>query len=280
MKSMKVRDMCLVLGVSKSAFYKWRKNPICARSRQEKMVLTPKIHKAFIDSRGTYGSARIDEVLRDMGITTSIRRIRRIMNQEKLVPRQIHRFRCTTKRGADTSKIPDLVNREFKATAPNKIWVADITEVPTVEGLVYLAFILDLFSRYVVGWSTAAHKKVSLVINALAMALERRQPPKGFVFHSDHGSQYGSNLFQSILRLNGGVASMGSVGDCYDNAVAESFVHTLKGECLNDTQLISRDFTERLIFDYIEVFYNRKRKHSSLGFVSPEEFEKKSSSVA
>ena len=237
------------------------------------MVLVPTIRRIFTDSRQTYGSVRIGDTLRDMGYCHSRRRVSRIMRQERLVPRQIRRFRGISKPGADTSHIPDLVDRQFSVSAPNKVWVGDMTEIETLEGLLYLAFILDLFSRYVVGWATADNKSAQVVIKALTMAVTRRQPPRGFIFHSDHGSQYGDALFMAILKLHGGVPSMGSVGDCFDNAVSESFVHTLKGECINDEKLISRDFTDRLLFDYIEVFYNRKRKHTTLGNMSPFQFE-------
>jgi putative transposase len=197
-----------------------------------------------------------------------------------MVPRQIRRFKGITKRGPDTSHIKDLVERNFTASGPNKIWVGDITEIGTMEGILYLAFIIDLFSRYVVGWATADNKSAQVVIEALNMAVSRRKPQKGFIFHSDHGSQYACDLVQAILKCYGGVPSMGSVGDCYDNAVAESFVHTLKGECINGEKLITRDFTNRLLFDVIEVFYNRKRKHSALGNVSPAQFEATHESVA
>jgi putative transposase len=271
---MSIQEMCAAFNVTRSGFYSWRQRPPSASVLHDQTVLTPNIRTIFSASRQTYGTVRIGDALRDMGILTSNRRIGRIMRQEQLIPRQVHRFRCTTQRGPDTNAIPDLVNRNFTAVAPNKIWVGDITEIMTLEGVLYLAFILDLFSRYVVGWATSENKHVRLAITALVMAVERRNPPKGFCFHSDHGSQYGADLFQSVLRFHGGVPSMGTVGDCYDNAVAESFVHTVKGECINDIQLISRDFTTRLLFDYIEVFYNRKRKHSTLGNMSPFEFEK------
>jgi putative transposase len=271
---MNVLDMCKAFSVSRSGYYSWQKRPLSNRAQQDRKVLVPTIRTIFGNSRQTYGTVRIGDALRDMGIITGDKRIRRIMRQESLIPRQVRRFRCTTKRGPDTSAIRDLVKRDFSASAPNKIWVGDITEIMTMEGVLYLAFILDLFSRYIVGWAIAENKNVRLVIGAIAMAVERRDPPKGFIFHSDHGSQYGAELFQSVLRLHGGIPSMGSVGDCYDNAVCESFVHTLKGECLNSEKLISRDYTNRLLFDFIEVFYNRKRKHSTLGNISPFEFEK------
>jgi len=268
-----VRDMCKAFAVGRSGFYSWHGRPPSARSQQEQVVLVPAIRRAFSESRETYGTVRIADVLREQGIVSAARRIGRIMRQEELVPRQMRRFHCCTKRGADTSKIPDLVQRDFTAEAPNRIWVGDITEIATMEGKLYLAFILDLFSRYVVGWATLATKDAQLVIAALSMAVLRRTPPRGFLFHSDHGSQYGSDIFQSVLRFHGGMPSMGSVGDCFDNAVSESFVHTLKGECIRGEQLITRDLTTRLIFDFIEGFYNRTRKHSSLGNMSPLKYE-------
>jgi putative transposase len=195
------------------------------------------------------------------------------MRQNNLVSKHTRRFHCTTRRGPDTSKIPDLVQRDFDAQAPNSVWVGDITEFQSEVGKLYLAFILDLYSRYLVGWSLADNKTATLVISALVQAVEHRNPPAGFIFHSDHGSQYGEEVFQSILRFHGGKSSMGSVGDCFDNAVSESFVHTLKTECLNDDRLVSIDYTKRLLFEFIEVFYNRKRKHSTIGYLSPYEYE-------
>jgi putative transposase len=266
-------DMCEVFEISRSGFYSWLKRPPCQRVKEDREVLLPAIRSAFVESRQAYGSLRIEDVLRDMGIATSVRRIRRIMGQDGLVSKHVPRFHCTTQRGPDTSKIQDLVQRDFTASAPNRVWVGDITEFRSQQGLLYLAFILDLCSRYIVGWSLADDKTTTLAITALARAVEKRDPPKGFIFHSDQGSQYGADMFQTVLRFHGGRQSMGSVGDCFDNAVSESFVHTLKTECLNDAQLVSFDYTERLLFEYIEVFYNRKRKHSSIGNMSPYEYE-------
>lgn len=270
---MNVSDMCDAFGIARSGYYRWLQEPVCEREKNDQRVLLPAIRAIFDDSRQTYGSVRIGDALKDMGILTSIRRIRRIMTYDRMVTRHTRKFRSITKRGADTGSIPDLLDRNFSAKKANTVWVGDITEIRTLAGLLYLAFILDLFSRYVVGWYLDDNKAENLVIRALVKAVEHRNPPEGFCFHSDHGSQYGSHLFQSILKFHGGKPSMGSVGDCFDNAVSESFVHTLKTECLNGVELVSRDFTERLIFDYIEVFYNRKRKHSSLGYMSPFQYE-------
>ena len=270
---MNVSEMCEVFEISRSGFYAWGKRPPSLQDVEDKTILLPAIRRAFNGSRQTYGCVRIEDVLRDMGRASSVRRIRRLMRQDNLHSKHVRRFRCTTKRGPDTSEIPDLVQRDFNASAPNRVWVGDITEFQSEMGLLYSAFILDLYSRYIVGWSLAVNKTAKLVITAFVRAVENRNPPQGFIFHSDHGSQYGSDIFQSILRLNGGRSSMGSVGDCFDNAVSESFVHTLKTECLNHEHLISIDYTERLLFEFIDVFYNRKRKHSSIGYLSPYEYE-------
>lgn len=196
---MSVSDMCDAFELSRSGYYKWSRNPVSNRDKKDQMVLLPAIRSIFNDSRQTYGSVRIGDTLNDMGFPTSVRRVRRIMTYGRFIPRHVKKFHCTTKRGSDTSSIPDLLNREFSANEPNKIWVGDITEIPTLAGLLYLAFILDLFSRYIVGWYLDDDKTENLVIQAFLKAVERRDPSKGFCFHSDHGSQYGSHLFQSIL---------------------------------------------------------------------------------
>lgn len=266
-------DMCDAFEISRSGFYSWLERPPSQRAKEDQTVLLPAIRSAYNDSRQTYGCTRIGDVLRDKGMATSNRRIRRMMRQDRMVSKHTRRFRCTTHRGPDTSKIPDLVQRDFNASAPNRVWVGDITEFESEQGKLYLAFILDLYSRYIVGWSLSKDNTATLVITALSRAYEKRQPPKGFIFHSDHGTQYGADIFQAILRFYGGRPSMGSVGDCFDNAVSESFVHTLKTECLEGEHLVSMNYTERLLFEYIEVFYNRKRKHSTIGNLSPEDYE-------
>ena len=253
---MNVSETCEAFEISRSGYYAWQRRPPSPWAVEDQTRLLPAIGGAFNDWRRTYGCVRIGDTLRDIGIASSVRRIRRLMRQDNLFSKHVRRFRCTTKRGPDTSEIPDLVQRDFSASAPNRVWVGDITEFQGEMGLLYLAFIFDLFSRYIVGWSLADNKTAKLVITALVRAVEKRNPPQGFIFQSDHGSQYGSDIFQSILRLNGGRASMGSVGDCFDNAVSESSVHTLKTECLINERLISIDYAERLLFEFIDVFYN------------------------
>jgi putative transposase len=267
-----VEDMCRALGVKKSGFYMWLRRGPSARARQEQSVLRPQVRIAFEESRQTYGCLRIDQVLRDSGIRSSIRRIRRIMKSDNLVPRRVKSYKCTTK-SKGKPQCPDLVNRKFTAEKVNAIWVSDITQVMTGEGWLYLAHILDLCSRYLVGWAAGPQINDDLVLRALAMACTQRDPQPGFIVHSDHGSQYTSSLFGSNVRLNGGIQSLGSIGDCFDNASAESFNAIIKGDCLDHENLLSREHATKIIFDYIEVFYNRKRKHSSIGYMSPHQFE-------
>lgn len=268
----RVEDMCRALGVKKGGFYMWLRRGPSARVRHEQSVLKPHVRTAFEDSRQTYGCVRIDKALRDIGIHTSTRRIRRIMSADDLIPRRVKSYHCTTKSNG-RPHCPDLVNRKFTADRINAVWVSDITQVMTNEGWLYLAHILDLCSRYLVGWATGDLINDDLVIRAFMMAYTQRKPGAGFILHSDHGSQYTSSLFGSNVRLYGGIQSMGSIGDCFDNASAESFNAIIKGECLDHENLLSRAHATKIIFDYIEVFYNRKRKHSSVGYMSPHQFE-------
>jgi transposase InsO family protein len=196
------------------------------------------------------------------------------MEMNHLVPRRVKSYKCLTK-SSGKPKNQDLLNRKFTAAAINQVWVTDITQVDIKTGPVYLAVIMDLCSRYVVGWEVRADITDTLVINALTKAIKSRDPSAGFIVHSDHGSQYTSQLFAANVRLYGGIQSMGSVGDCFDNASAESFNAIIKGECLDHETMLSLEHAEKVIFDYIEIFYNRKRKHSSIGYISPEQFEKK-----
>jgi putative transposase len=269
----KVEDMCRALDVNKSGFYRWKRTGLTPRARYEKEVLVPKVMHAFKDSRDTYGCIRIGKALKDDRINTSCRRIRRIMEENHLVPRRVKSYKCTTK-SSGKPKNPDLLNRNFTAAAINQIWVTDITQIDIKTGPVYLAVIMDLCSRYVVGWDVRAEITDTLVINALSKAIMSRTPAAGFIVHSDHGSQYTSRLFAANVRLHGGIQSMGSIGDCFDNASAESFNAIIKGDCLDHEIMLSLEHAEKVIFDYIEVFYNRKRKHSSIGYNSPAQFEK------
>ena len=236
----------------------------------------PMIKSTFERGRFTYGARSIRDILGGMGIHVGRRRTRRLMDQQGLYPQTAKAFRHgTTTRSKHPIPTADLVNRKFSADAPNRVWTGDITEVPTSEGKLYAAIIEDLFSRLIVGWGMMAEKTVLLVRLAFRMACIRRsgQLLKGCIFHSDKGSQNDCREFRAELEKKEFKQSMGSTGDCFDNAVTESAFSTIKSECLFGKQFCTRDEARRNIFDYIEAFYNRVRRHTALGSLSPEEFE-------
>jgi len=267
-----VPAMCRLLGVSKSGYYAWRKRPPSHRARFD-AVLTQKIETIHRNSRATYGAPRVHAELRAIGLRCSRKRVARLMRREKLRGCLRGRRMKTTHRIALAQAAPDLVGRNFAADEPDRLWVADITYVRSGEGFVYLAFILDVCSRRVVGWSMATHLRTELVVDALQMAISRRKPAPGLVHHSDRGVQYTSLSFGKRLEEESLVPSMGRVGSAYDNALAESFVATLKTELLYQGRWPTRQTVRTAIFEYIEGFYNTRRRHSALGQISPEEFE-------
>jgi putative transposase len=269
-----VRILCTALGVSPSGYYAWRSRGPSARSRSD-AELAEKIRRFHVRSRGTYGVPRIHADLAEDGHHVSRKRVARLMARDHLAGVHRRRFIRTTIRDEDAEPFPDLVNRDFTATDPDRLWVADITELPTRSGSCYLASIVDAFSRRVVGWSMATHMRAELVTSALDAAVVRRRPPGGLIHHSDHGSQYTSLAFGQRLRESGIAASMGSVGDCYDNAMAESFFATLETELIDRSDWANPAEAKAAVFEYIEVFYNRIRRHSSLGNRSPEQFEER-----
>ena len=271
--------MCRVLKVSKSGFHGWRSRPPSARARSDGGALTERIERAHRESRGAYGAPRVPAKLRAQGIRCARKRVARLMRKAGLRGRGGRRRRvCTTRGGGGAERAPaapDLVERDFAPQAPDVLWVADITYVGSWEGWLYLAFVLDAHSRKVVGWSMANHLRAELlVLEALNMAIHNRRPAPGLLHHSDRGSQYTSVEFGKRLKEAGLVASMGSVGDAYDNALAESFVSTLKRELLHRRSWPSRESVRTAIFEYVECFYNSRRRHSSLGQVSPVEYER------
>jgi putative transposase len=269
-----VRILCTALGVSPSGYYAWRSRGPSARSRSD-AELAERIRRFHARSRGTYGVPRIWADLAESGDRVSRKRVARLMRGVHLAGVHRRRFVRTTIRDEHAEPFPDLVNRDFTASGPDRLWVADITQLPTRSGSCYLASIVDAFSRRVVGWSMATHMRAELVTAALDMAVARRRPGTGLVHHSDHGSQYTSLAFGRRLRESGIAASMGSIGDCYDNAMAESFFATLETELLDRSDWASPVEAKAAVFEYIEVFYNRIRRHSSLGNVSPEQFEER-----
>ena len=269
----RVGTLCRVLGVSRSGYYAWRGRPPSERAKAD-AALIERIELAHRESRGTYGAPRVHADLRALGVKCGRKRVARLMREAGLRGCCRGRKARTTARGAQrAAPAPDLVERNFAPEAPNRLWVADITHVPTWSGWLYLAFVLDAHSRRVVGWSMTDHLRAELVVDALNMALWRRVPAPGLVHHSDRGSQYTSVEFGGRLKEAGLLASMGSVSDAYDNAMAESFVATLKTELLHRRSWPTRESARVAIFEYIEIFYNPRRRHSALGYLSPAEYE-------
>ena len=267
-----VTMLCRVLKLSPQGYYAWRSRGVSKRKQSDEK-LSARVRVLYADSFRSYGSPRIHSTLKDEGIRCGKKRVERLMRQEGLRAKAARKFRVTTDSSHQKLIAPDLLERNFTAAAPNRVWVSDITYLWTAEGWLYLAVFIDLFSRRVVGWKTAPRLHSSLVTGAFEHAVVRRRPRNGLVVHSDQGSQYASEAFRRALRKAGSVQSMGSRGDCYDNAVAESFFHSLKIEAIYENPLDTRREMQYLLFHYIERFYNSKRKHSSLGMRSPTQFE-------
>lgn len=264
--------LCRVLKVSRSAYYDWKDRPLSKRAR-ENAALTEKIREIHDRSRQIYGYPRVHAELRALGMRCSRKRVARLMRQAGLRGCLRARKKRTTRRAPHATPAADLVNRNFTAAAPDRVWTADITYVHTREGFLYLAFILDIYSRKVVGWSMASHLRTELVVDALEMALWRRRPDAGLIHHTDRGAQYTALSFGKKLEEAGIVPSMGQVGSALDNAISESFVASLKTELLHRHRFLGREAARTATFDYIEAFYNRVRRHSSLGYLSPADYE-------
>jgi putative transposase len=269
--------MCRVLEVSTSGYYAWLKRAPSARAKRddELKVRIRSIHK---ESDGTYGRPRVYAELKEAGERVAAKRIGRLMREEALEGVSRRRKARTTVRSADARPAPDLVDRNFVAKSPNELWVADITYVPTGSDFLYLAVVLDVWSRRVVGWAMANHLRTELVVDALEMALWQRRP-ESVVHHSDQGCQYTSIAFGLRCRERGVRPSMGSVGDCYDNAMCESFFATLECELLDRRRFRNHAEARVALFRFIEGWYNPRRRHSALGYLSPVEFEKRRSAA-
>lgn len=267
-----VEFMCEKLEVSRSGYYAYCGRKPSVRQQQDQ-ALDQKIQQIHQDSRGTYGRPRVQAALRAQGIRTSVKRVGRLMKQRGLCARGQRRSRSTTDSGHALPVADNVLARAFYAQAPNQAWVGDITFIPTAQGWLYLAVLLDLFSRRVVGWSMSDIIDRHLCLSALQMALVNRKPEPGLLHHSDRGSQYASCDYQAALLAFGMVGSMSRKGNCWDNAVAESFFATLKTELCQNLPFATRAAARQAIFEYIEVFYNRERLHSSLDYRSPAEFE-------
>jgi len=272
--SFPVTVLCELLGVSTSGFYAWLSRPKSKRTIDDE-VLTCQIVAIHERSRGNYGAVRVFKALRADDTRVGCKRVARLMRNAGLQGAYARKKFRTTIRDDAVAPAPDLVERAFVADAPNRLWVADITYVPTWSGWLYLAVVLDVFSRRVVGWSMREHLRTELVVEALEMALWNRTPGGGLVHHSDRGCQYTSFTFGRRLLEAGIVPSMGSVGDAYDNALVESFFATLEKELLSKNSYRNRTEARISLFDYIEVFYNRQRMHSSIEDLSPADFERK-----
>ena len=274
-KAYSVERMCRVLGVRRSGYYAWRKRAPSARELANAELLV-KIRDAFEKNRGLYGSRRIRHYLLRKGEGYSRQRVARLMKIAHLTPRRSAKWHPqTTKQQLGARTAPNVLNQAFHAAAPNEKWVSDITYIATREGWLYLASILDLYSRRIVGWAMEETMEVSLVEKAWQMALLNRHPLPHLLHHSDRGSQYTSDAYWHLLELTQCQVSMSRTGNCYDNAAIESFHATLKGECA-DHPFETKAEAKTIIFEFIEVWYNRQRLHSTLGYCSPAEFEQPS----
>src|SRR5262245_4491983 len=269
----RVATMCRVLEVSPSGYYAWRKRPASKRS-QEDVVLLRQIRTAHVASDGTYGAPRIYAELVDVGVRVGRDRVARLMREAGIVGVSRRRWITTTTRSDAGRQAPDLVDRQFKAEGPNQLWVADITYIPTWAGFLFLAIVLDAWSRRIVGWAMATHLRTELVLDALQMAILQRKP-KAVIHHSDQGCQYTSIAFGQRCWELGVRPSMGSVGDAYDNAMAESFFATLECELLDRRRFQTQAEAKLALLQWIEGWYNPRRRHSALGYRSPNEFERR-----
>ena len=269
--------MCSVLEVSENGYFNWRKRGICKRKLDD-LHLSVRIEDAFDENRGIYrgacGSPRIHAELKEQGIHCGRKRIVRLMQQQHMMAKRSRRKAQKTEITHSFPVAPNILKRDCTADAPNQKWMTDMTFVATSEGWLYLAGVMDAFSRKLIGWAMGKEHDATLVKNALQMALLQRDPGAGLIHHSDRGSEYASQSYQEMLHQRGIQVSMSRKGDCYDNAMIESFWGTLKVEGIGQTIYQSREEAQVALFDYIEVFYNRKRKHSSLGYLSPVEYEK------
>ena len=268
-----VRTICRLLGVSPSGYYAWSRRSRSQRAQADESLLL-EIREIHRRSRGTYGAPRMHAELAAQGTHVGRKRVARLMREAGLVGASRRRPFSTTMRSADRRPAPDLVERNFTAQDPNQLWVADITYIPTGSGFLYLAVVLDAWSRRIVGWSMATHLRTELVLEALDMALRQRRPT-AVIHHSDQGTQYTSIAFGERCRSAGVRPSMGSVGDCFDNAMCESFFATLECELLERRKFKGQAEARLGVFEFVEGWYNPRRRHSALGYVSPAEFERR-----
>lgn len=264
--------MCRVLQVSRSGYYDWIARPLSNR-KQEDQVYIQEIRRVHIESNENYGTLKIWKTFTTQGIKCGKHRIARLRKEYGIETKRRRRFRITTLSKNTKHVAPNLLRRNFKAVKPNQVWVGDVTYIATKAGWLYLAVLLDLCSRKVVGWAMSNTNDKQLVVSALKMAIEQRQPNRGLLHHTDRGATYGSSEYQDQLIKAYMVASMSRKGDCYDNAVAESFFSTLKNELIYEQTFVNRERARTAIFNFIEIFYNRQRLHQSLNYQTPEMME-------
>jgi putative transposase len=264
--------MCQIMSVSTSQYYAWLTKPKTAREAENE-TLMENIKPLFAQGRQTYGTRRLKKKLAKQGLSVSRRRIGRLLKKAGLSCKTTRKFKVTTDSKHNNPIAPNLLNRQFAVEQANQYYVGDITYIWTQEGWLYLAVVIDLYSRLVVGWSMAKHMRTSLVNDALLMAIWSRKPAKGLIWHADRGSQYASDSHRELLKDHGIIQSMSRKGNCWDNAVSESFFHSLKTELVHHCQFNTREEARQAIFDYIEVFYNRQRLHSTNDYLSPVDYE-------
>jgi putative transposase len=267
-----VRVLCETLEVSSAGYYAWLRRPPSFQE-QRRAALLVLIQSVHAEAKQRYGSPRVHAALNARGEACSVNTVAKLMRDNDLRAKSARKFRCTTDSNHPLPVAANLLDRQFDPEGPNESWVADITYIPTREGWLYLALVEDLYSRKVVGWSMADNMESRLVVDALEMAVQRRLPGEGLVAHSDRGSQYASDHYQRLLGKHGIACSMSGVGQCWDNAPAESFFASLKKELTNHEDYQTRAEARASIFEYIEVFYNQQRLHSSLGYVTPAAYE-------
>lgn len=266
--------MCELLEMCRSSYYDWlRQNKPSARTLENKK-LSEHIMKIFVENKCRYGSRRIRHTLLNMGYKVSRRRVSKLMKAQDLCCKTKRKFKYTTDSNHQLPIAPNRLNRDFTTDKPDQAYVGDITYISTQEGWLYLAIVIDLFSRLVVGWGMEQHMKASLVDNALLMAIWKRKPGRGLISHTDRGSQYASKSHRNLLNIHGITQSMSRKGNCWDNAVPESFFHTLKVELIHHEQFKTIEEAKQAIFEYIEIYYNRMRMHSTNDYLSPVEYEK------
>ncbi|MDI5920890.1 IS3 family transposase [Halomonas sp. LR5S13] len=269
-----VHRMCAFLGVARSSYYAWRQRGGEPSPRRRRQTITDqRVAQAFEQGKGRSGAPRLTRDLNDAGVPICRNTVAASLRRQNLRAKAARKFKATTNSRHGLPVAPNLMEQDFTATAPNQKWVGDITYLATGEGWLYLAVLIDLYSRKVIGWAMSERMTADLVSDALKMALWSRKMPKGVIVHSDRGSQYCSTLYQSLLMRHGLKCSMSAKGNCYDNACAESFFHSLKVEAIHGERFVTREAMRRQVFEYIELDYNRQRRHSAIGMISPEAFE-------